>query len=561
MHSEVGMTPSGAAQGARHMITEEEVRPVQVGARVSSSPMGDPPPRRLSFVRLVVFLAAVAGITYGVGQLILHRGVAAALTGRATPAFSPYVDVTLTPTYPFQSPAANPVSNAYLGFVVTKPSAPCTPTWGGYYTLAAADTQLNLDARIAQLRAQGGSAMISFGGQANTEPAVSCHSQADLRAAYLAPIQRYHATAIDLDVEGSNLADGAADPRRATAIAAIQRRLAGQGRHLQVWMTLPVSDQGLTPQGVAAVRAMLAAHVALTGVNVMAMDFGSGSGAGRDMFATIERALYASHGQARALYGAAGLGGGSSAAWQHLGVTVMIGQNDIPGERFTVADARHLARFAGAEGLPRVSAWSLNRDTECGSAFAQVGVVSDTCSGVTQAPLQFTHIFSRLKGTTTARSPTAGPSVAQVQSAPVDDPATSPYPIWQPTAAYNTGYKVVWHRQIYEAKWWAQGSAPDAATIATTPSPWLLIGPVSPGSRAPAPRLLASAHQSAWSPNRVYHQGDRVQNGGLPYQARWYTRGDQPSRILPADPQSPWQPLFTDPGEPSGAGAGTEAGV
>ena len=442
-------------------------------------------------VRVVVFLAALAAIGYGAGQLILHRG-AAALAGRATPAFSPYVDVTLTPTYPFQSPAANPVSNAYLGFVVTKPSAPCTPTWGGYYTLAAAGSQLNLDARIAQLRAQGGSAMISYGGQANTEPAVSCRPEADLQAAYLAPIQRYHATAIDLDVEGANLANGAADVRRATAIAAVQRRLAGQGRHLKVWMTLPVSDQGLTPQGVASVRAMLAAHVSLTGVNAMAMDFGPGSGAGRNMFMTVKRALEATHDQVRTLDGAAGLGNGSPAAWQHLGVTVMVGQNDIPGERFTVADARRLAAFASAQGLPRVSAWSLNRDTECGTAFAQVGVVSNTCSGVTQTPLQFTHILSRLKGTTTARPQTAVAAVAQVQSAPADDPATSPYPIWQASAAYNTGYKVVWHRQIYEAKWWAQGSAPDAASVGTTPSPWLLIGPVSAGrprARAAAPGL------------------------------------------------------------------------
>jgi hypothetical protein len=33
--------------------------------------------------------------------------------------------------------------------------------------------------------------------------------------------------------------------------------------------------------------------------------------------------------------------------WLRLGVTVMIGQNDIRGERFTVANARGLTAFAG----------------------------------------------------------------------------------------------------------------------------------------------------------------------------------------------------------------------
>jgi chitinase len=70
---------------------------------------------------------------------------------------------------------------------------------------------------------------------------------------------------------------------------------------------------------------------------------------------------------------------------------------------------------------------------------------------------------------------------------------------------------------------------------------------------------LASAHQSPWRAGRVYHAGDRVRFHGLPFAARYYTQGDQPISTLPADPASPWQPLFTDPGEP--AGAGTEAGA
>ena len=85
----------------------------------------------------------------------------------------------------------------------------------------------------------------------------------------------------------------------------------------------------------------------------------------------------------------------------------------------------------------------------------------------------------------------------------------------------------------------------------------LLIGPVPSGSHAPKPILLASAGQPAWSARRVYRQGQLVSFNGLPYRARWYSQGDQPLDAIPGDPNSPWQPLFTDPGEPADTGTGS----
>jgi chitinase len=236
----------------------------------------------------------------------------------------------------------------------------------------------------------------------------------------------------------------------------------------------------------------------------------------------------------------------------------MLGVNDVAGERFTVPDARRLATFAGRVGLPRVSAWSLNRDSECGAAFAQLGVASNTCSGVAQSPLQFTRILSRLPGTTRARTITAAASAAPETAAEVpDDQAGSPYPVWQATAAYTTGFQVVWQHAIYQAKWWSQGTAPDSIAAGTASS-WLLIGPVPAGSHAPVAQLLDTRHHPTWSPGAVYHAGDRVTFGGLPFQARYWTRGDQPSSGLPATPQSPWEPLYTDRGEPVAAATAAE---
>lgn len=512
----------------------------------------EPPPPVISPLRVALLLVAIAALLFGAWRLIVGDSSAAGARSDAAPVYAPYVDVTLTPTYPFQLPAANPVSSDYLGFVVSSASAPCTPTWGNFYTLDQAEQALDLDSRATQLRNQGGSVAISFGGRDNSELAVGCTDPGKLRAAYLAPIRRYHATAVDLDLEGASLTDPAADARRAHAIATIQRRLAAAHRPLRVWLTLPVSSHGLTAEGIAAVRAMLEAKVRLAGVNAMAMDFGPDEGAEGDMVGTIERALEATHGQIQSLWRAAGLPSGNGAAWGYLGVTVMLGVNDTPGQRFTIADAGDLSAYVNRHGIPRVSVWSLNRDSACGGAFPRVGVLSDTCSGVAQEPLQFTHIFGRLRGTKTARrEPAATSQQRQPLPRSTDDPATSPYPIWRPTAAYVSGYKVVWQGQVYEASWWNQGTPPGGAASGSSPGPWQPIGPVPAGSRAPRPILLASGHYPAWAPGTVYHEGDRVSFEGLPYRARWYTQGEQPLGELPVGTGEPWEPLFNYPGEPA----------
>jgi chitinase len=520
----------------------------------------EPPAPQLSPLRVLILLLVLAGAAFGVWRLVTARTAAADAKSTAAPVYAPYVDVTLTPEYQFQLPSEDPVSSAYLGFIVSSSADPCTPSWGGYYSLAQADQSLDLGARIAQLTKQGGSARISFGGRDNNELAVNCTSTASLTQAYLAPINQYHVNTVDFDVEGTALKDAAANARRAAAVAAIQHQFTQSHKHLNVWVTLPSSTHGLTAEGLAVVRAMFAAHVQLTGVNVMAMDFGGSSGSNGHMFSAVRSSLYATHAQLQQLLRQAGLRSTPAAAWEQLGVTVMVGVNDDTNERFTVADARKLASFANRAGISRVSAWSLNRDSECGSAYPVTGVVSNTCSGVLQSPLEFTKIFSRLRGTKTARSQSSSAAAQAAPQTTTDNPATSPYPIWQASSAYVAGYKVVWQGTIYQANWWSQGTAPgSSATDSTASDPWLLIGPVPSGSVAYTPSLMASSNQPVWSATTVYHEGQRVSFHGLPYAARWYTKGNQPLDVLPSNPSSPWEPLFTAPGEPTDTGIGSGA--
>src|ERR1700735_3180298 len=141
-------------------------------------PPAGPPPPQLSPIRVLVALLVLAGAAFGVWRLIINDG--GTQTVKVAPVYAPYVDVTQTPTYPFQLPSANPVSSVYLAFIVSAKSQPCTPTWGTYYTLAAAEQSLNLDARTAEVRAQGGAVNVSFGGQANSEMAVGCTNPTQL---------------------------------------------------------------------------------------------------------------------------------------------------------------------------------------------------------------------------------------------------------------------------------------------------------------------------------------------------------------------------------------------
>jgi len=518
----------------------------------------EPPRRELSIPRVLTALLVLA-LLCGGGFLALRRATAGA-ESIAAPWFAPYVDTTLTPTYPFEDASANPARDAVLGFVVSAPKSPCTPSWGAYYTLEEAASALDLDRRIAQARGDGGEVMVSFGGQANSELAVVCKNQTALLDAYRSVVKRYKLKTIDLDIEGAALTDSQANTRRATAIAALQRTSTSHAG-LAVWLTLPVTPTGLEPEAVEVIASMLSAHVKLAGVNVMAMDFNSSSRTDEDMLGAVEGALNATHGQLMATYLRAGIRYSAAQVWNHLGVTVMIGQNDVPGERFGLAEARELAAFVRSEHLARTSIWSLNRDSSCGAVLQDTNAASNTCSGTAQSPLEFTHVFSALTGSvpaaSAAQNSSSAEAIPQLTQADADDPAQSPYPIWSAAASYRTGYKVVWHHEVYEAKWFSQAQVPDAPVSSQWNTAWELIGPVLPGEHAPKLPTLPAGTYPAWSTNSIYSKGQRVLFDGLPYKAKWYSRDEPPSESGSAvaesaeSGQTPWQPLFTIPGEPS----------
>jgi chitinase len=502
-------------------------------------------------MRLSVWRVTVAAV---VGVAVVGAAVWGGMAWKAeaqgsgvTPVFAPYVDATATPEYPFEQSSDSAAQDVVLSFVTTPHGGGgCQPSWGGAYSLSAASTALDLDRRIDRLRRQGGDVAVSFGGQAGTELALDCPTVADLESAYASVVKRYALSTIDLDIENAALSDSASVTRRADAVAKLQKERRADKHPLSVWLTLPVGRDGLQRDGQAVVTAMLRAGVDLAGVDAMTMDYGTTLSSGESMASIAEGSLQAVHGQLDALYQRQGERLTSQQLWGKVGATPMIGQNDTVGEVFTLADARKLNGFAHANDLGRLSMWSLNRDQGCSTNYPDTSVVSDACSGVVQRGAGFAAALGKgFHGKIAdAAAAVTKPTSIPTPTTTADDPATSPYPIWNDTTPYPGGSKIVWHHEVYQAKWWTQGDVPDDPAAASEVTPWELIGPVLPGE-TPAPQpTLAAGTFPAWSASLSYPAGTRVMQAGVAYQAKWWTQGDDPSHQSgnPSTP-SPWQPL------------------
>ena len=332
---------------------------------VADGPPPGPERRRLSVWRILAVVLAAAVAVAAVWFYVKHEE---SVAGAAAPitSFAPYVDITATPRYAFEDVSRSGSTSAVLGFIVSDKDAPCEPSWGSAYSLDGAGSDLDLDRRVARMRQLGGDVTVSFGGAANSELAIGCTDVTALTAAYASVVDRYSATAIDLDIEGSVSTDAAVSTRRAAAIAALTTQEAAAGHPIKVWLTLAVGPSGLTSEGLGVLNSMLSAKVPLTGVNAMTMDYGAPLPSGVSMADEGELSLNGLQGQLQTAYAAAGLSLSDTEAWRLIGATPMIGQNDTPDEVFGLADAQQLLSFAQQNQMSRLSMWSANRDKSCG---------------------------------------------------------------------------------------------------------------------------------------------------------------------------------------------------
>jgi hypothetical protein len=213
-------------------------------------------------------------------------------------------------------------------------------------------------------------------------------------------IDTYGITHLDFDIEGAAVAEPASIALNSQALRLLQQ----SKPQVQIWYTLPVLPTGLTADGLKVVDSALKAGVKLAGVNVMAMDYGESAAptsgaAAKTMGAYAVDSAESTYAQLTKLYS----GYGQSFGYNQLGVTPMLGVNDITSEVFTLADAQTVENYARTKGLGMLALWSVTRDTP-----GALGVSTYTHSGMSVPAGSFARIFNDYGTVNTLNYPTSG---------------------------------------------------------------------------------------------------------------------------------------------------------
>ena len=293
--------------------------------------------------------------------------------------FAPYVDCLLWPNYDISNIDTSGICNYTCAFIVDNQFEPgASPCWGGYQTLGMEYYQ----DKIASLREQGGDIIMAFGGATGVELAYAAADEFEARDAYKTVIDAYSLTSIDFDIEGFLIAEPISRERRSKAMKLLQNEYP----YLQISLTLPVMPTGLTNDGINTVKNAIDNDVELHCVNIMAMDYGP---SGIDMGDAAISAGNALFDQLKTLYQNAGINLADSVIWKKIGITPMIGENDVPGEIFYLDDATDLANWAAEKKIGLLSMWSANRDNECENPNDPLY----SCSRIEQELFEFSGIF------------------------------------------------------------------------------------------------------------------------------------------------------------------------
>ena len=261
-----------------------------------------------------------------------------------------------------------------LAFIVS--DGACQPVWDNGDPLTGASEE----AAIGGIRAAGGEAAVSFGGNGGTKLGLTCTSPEALAGVYQQVISAYRLPAIDLDIEDTEIGSAAARQRIIGALAIVRQRDPG----LMISVTIAADSSGPDPGGQALIAAAAASGLRIDAWTIMPFDF---AGPGTDM---AQASVQAAEGLKNDLMSA--YHEPASAAYRTMGISTMNGVTDT-GELVSAADFQVMLRYVLVHHLARFAFWSVNRDMTC-----TAGSDSNTCSGITQKPYAYTKISVSYRG-------------------------------------------------------------------------------------------------------------------------------------------------------------------
>jgi len=404
------------------------------------------------------------------------------------------------------------------------------------------DTSISaMQSDITAFQNAGGRVIISFGGANGTYLESAC-TAAQMTTLIDGMLQQTGVRAIDFDAEGGQLGTPALNTTRNAVIKALRVKYP----NLYVSLTLPSvpvhpswGGGGLDIYGVAAVQSAATAGATLDIVNLMTMDYGGSYHNGSTMAQLTQSAANAAIAQLATIYPAKT----NAQLWAMLGITPMIGNNDVAGETFTTADATTITQFAIQKKVGHLAYWALQRDRPGSGPLAEysqvpqsafqfyntfkaatvvvppgpatialTAVYSGDASKITTQPNITVQAVCSTSGTksTTFKPPAAGSIAGLIgqETCTLTETALT-------GAVLATGYTL---------------SAPSAATF-TPASPVYLAN----GSNAVNVTNKVNGGgtggpcEPAWNPATAYTGGAKVSRFNVNYTANWWTQNNDPA--------------------------------
>ncbi|WP_031515899.1 chitinase [Streptomyces sp. NRRL F-5123] len=401
-------------------------------------------------MHLAKWAASASALTLATAGAVLALAPAGNAAATGTYAVAPYVDMSNSQEGLLDQAVTGHGLKAYTAAFVL--GSGCNQIWGD--TLPIGNDSFT-DPLIAKAKSEGASVIISSGGASGLPLAWTCSTQSSIVSGYQALINDYGVTQLDFDIEGAAIADTAAAARQMQAM----KTLKASNPNLQFSVTLPVLASGLTGDGVNIIKAAKTAGVKIDVVNIMTMDYYSGTGT--EMGQGSVAAAQATLGQMQSV--------DAGYTYANLGITPMIGKND-DGSTFTLADAQTVESFAEQHGVGRLAFWAVTRDQACGGSANGLS----TCSQISQSTLQFTDIFLKYAGgsggtsggTTNGGTTNGGTSTGTTNGGTTTGGSTTggtgscTVASWSSSAIYTGGNQVSWKSHKWQAKWWTQGEEP-----------------------------------------------------------------------------------------------------
>ncbi|MEV5981247.1 chitinase [Streptomyces sp. NPDC052114] len=332
--------------------------------------------------RRTVALAAAGALT-GAAALTL-AGLPAA---QATPAPAAKASGTLhaapyeylgwgDPQKPTDVMAATGVKWFTLAFILS--DGGCNPAWDGTRPLKGGSDE----AAIKSIRGAGGDIVVSVGGWSGAKLGEKCGSATALAGAYQKVIDAYKLKAFDIDIENTEFGNATVRQRVVDALKIVKTKNPG----LVTYVTLGTTPQGPDATGKDLIKRGAAAGLANDAWVIMPFDFGGHSGTMGDASVSAMEGLKST---VKSAYGYS-----DADAYKHTGISSMNGKTDVAGETVTTADFKKILAYAKEHHIARFAYWAVNRDRACGSG----GDAGDSCSGVSQAPYDFTKIVAQYGG-------------------------------------------------------------------------------------------------------------------------------------------------------------------